>query len=230
MNIVRVSCLPFPSCTSRRCRSTISTCARQYYSRSASLSLYHKNDVNREYERSGFTLSAGTSRGFPSRRQLTRQPAAVDALGFRRRPSEAHFIHGTTASVPSAPIPLFLPLLLALPMAPLFLYLSVLAVTLFLCLPRSRAHLSSVCLSLLGFFPRSPTSTYPSLVYFLFCPILSLPVFLPFSHSSKCHAYIASGSLVSSVFLNFGELKSKRGTKARSGVRRCKWVSMCVCV
>lgn len=193
MNIVRVSCLPFPSCTSRRCRSTISTCARQYYSRSASLSLslYHKNDVNREYERSGFTLSAGTSRGFPSRRQLTRQPAAVDALGFRRRPSEAHFIHGTTASVPSAPIPLFLPLLLAVPVAPLFLYLSVLAVTLFLCLPRSRAHLSSVCLSLLGFFPRSPTSTYP-LSRLVFIPSHSfssrLPTFFSFLEMSRVYS------------------------------------------
>lgn len=193
MNIVRVSCLPFPSCTSRRCRSTISTCARQYYSRSASLSLslYHKNDVNREYERSGFTLSAGTSRGFPSRRQLTRQPAAVDALGFRRRPSEAHFIHGTTASVPSAPIPLFLPLLLALPMAPLFLYLSVLAVTLFLCLPRSS------CSSFFGMFvsPRFlPSLSYLHLLLSRLLFILShsfssrLPPFFSFLEMSRVYS------------------------------------------
>lgn len=175
MNIVRVSCLPFPSCTSRRCRSTISTCARQYYSRSASLSLYHKNDVNREYERSGFTLSAGTSRGFPSRRQLTRQPAAVDALGFRRRPSEAHFIHGTTASVPSAPIPLFLPLLLALPMAPLSLSIC----------PRSYSLPLSSSISCSSFFGMFVSPRFlPSLSYF-HLPLSRLVFILSHSFSSR---------------------------------------------
>lgn len=44
---------------------------------------------------SGFTLFVGTSRDFSS----PANSAAVNALGFRRRSSKSHFIHGTTASV-----------------------------------------------------------------------------------------------------------------------------------
>lgn len=136
----------------------------------------------------------------------------MDALGFRRRSSETHFIHSTTRSVPSAPIPLFLLLTLPLPwLLSLLLYLSVSR------RPRSSIFLNSSFFSM--FVSLSPSlcmSHFYSVPLFLF-------VFPPFSHSSKCHAYIATGTaLVSSVFLNFiGELKSKRGTKAGGG-----WVSL----
>lgn len=157
--------------------------------------------VNCEYERSGFTFSADTSRGFPSHRQLTRQPQPAVArmhLAFAGgRPKLISFMARPRPSRQLRFLSFF-----CLPFRSHSSSLSSsLSACLSLCLlslSRSRRRalifLRCVCLSLGSSFVSPDPSLlhltpFPS-VSFLFCPILSScpPLFFSFLEMSRVHS------------------------------------------